>query len=404
VTVTHPFGRAEADGTTFVKTAQGDVAVGQYTIGTAEEALAYFVGKFDQLVAEADLTLSRLNAGKGQAEAAMELVKRLRAQSETPACVGDLNILARKADEIAGLAEAKSAERAAAKAAARAAAIARRTEIVVEAEKLAISTQWKSAQERFTALLEEWKTLARGDRDAEQELWKRFSHARQTFDRARRHHFTELSKTAAAAKSVKAELVRQATELSTSTDWGNATTKFKQLMDQWKAAPRGSKKDDDALWEKFRAAQQVFFEAKNAANAVRDEELKGNLDAKLELLKEAEAILPVKDIPAAKAALRAISERWHKAGHVPRADISRVEGRLRKVEEAIAEAEREEWRKNDPSRKAFAASTASKFAEAVDKLAAEVAAAKSSGSKDLAKLEAQLANAQALLEAANKHA
>ena len=403
MTVTNPFGRAEEDGTTYVKTANGDVVVGQYTIGTAEEALAYFVGKYNQLVAEADLATSRLQAGRGQADAAMELVKRLRAQLTSPNVVGDLFALDKKADEISVLAEAKAAERTAAKAAAREAAIARRTEIVVEAEKLAVSNQWKTSQERFTALLEEWKTLARGDRDAEQELWKRFSHARQTFDRARRNHFTELSKTSAAAKAAKSEILRQALELSTSTDWGNATTKFKQLMDQWKAAPRGSKKDDDALWEKFRAAQQVFFDAKAAANSIRDEELKGNLDAKLALLKEAEALLPIKDIPAAKAAMRNLSERWHKAGHVPRADISRVEGRLRKVEEAIAEAEREEWRKNDPSRKAFAASTASKFQDAVDKLAAEVAAAKAKG-VDASKLEAQLANAKALLEAASQHA
>jgi hypothetical protein len=403
MTVTNPFGRAEQDGTTYVKTASGDVVVGQYTIGTAEEALAYFVSKYDQLVAEADLAMSRLQAGRGQADAAMELVKRLRAQLATPTCVGDLFVLDKKADEISVFAEAKAAERTAAKAAAREAAIARRTEIVVEAEKLAVSNQWKTSQERFTALLEEWKTLARGDRNAEQELWKRFSHARQSFDRARRNHFTELSKTSAAAKAAKSEILRQAVELSTSTDWGNATTKFKQLMEQWKAAPRGSKKDDDALWEKFRAAQQVFFDAKAAANAIRDEELKGNLDAKLALLKEAEALLPIKDIPAAKAAMRNLSERWHKAGHVPRADISRVEGRLRKVEEAIAEAEREEWRKNDPSRKAFAASTASKFQDAVDKLAAELAAAKSKGG-DVSKLEAQLANAKALLEAANQHA
>jgi tetrahydromethanopterin S-methyltransferase subunit G len=102
--------------------------------------------------------------------------------------------------------------------------------------------------------------------------------------------------------------------------------------------------------------------------------------------------------------MRDISDRWHKAGHVPRADFPKVEARLKKVEAAIAEAEAEEWRKNDPSRKSFAAETANKFQESVDRLEAEVAAAKASGSKKLADLEKQLENAKAMLEALLKHA
>ena len=126
--------------------------------------------------------------------------------------------------------------------------------------------------------------------------------------------------------------------------------------------------------------------------------------AKLALLEEAEAILPVTDIKAAKAALRAIGDKWSKVGHVPRADIGKVEGRLRRVEEAIQAAEQEEWRRTDPSRRAFASETASKFQASVDRLEEEVAAAKKSGAKNLKDLEAQLANAKALVEAVNKHA
>jgi hypothetical protein len=84
--------------------------------------------------------------------------------------------------------------------------------------------------------------------------------------------------------------------------------------------------------------------------------------------------------------------------------MERVEARVRAVEEAIREAEQEEWRRSDPSRKAFAASTASRFQEAADRLEAEVAAARAKNSPKLAKLEEQLVNAKALVEAAAKHA
>lgn len=401
---THAFGRAEADGTVYVTTANGEVAVGQYTIGTPEEGLAFYTNKYDTLVAKADLTISRLNAGRANADAATEIVAELQAQIDAPSCVGDFAVFATKIAELTALAEVKQAERAAAKAAAREAALARRVAIADEAESLANSTAWKQTQERFAALLEEWKTLARGDRDAEQEQWKRFSHARQTFDRARRTHFAELTKNAAVAKSVKQEILAEALELSSSTEWGPTTAKFRALMDRWKAAPRGNKKDDDALWNKFRAAQQVFFDAKTAASSERDEEFKGNLAVKLALLEEAEALLPITDIKAAKAALREIGKRWEKAGHVPRADIGKVEGRLRRVEEAITAAEQEEWRRTDPSRKAFASETASKFQEAVDRLEAELAEAKASQSSKVAEIERQLESARALVDAVIKHA
>ena len=88
---------------------------------------------------------------------------------------------------------------------------------------------------------------------------------------------------------------------------------------------------------------------------------------------------------------------------MPRADISKVEGRWSVVADAIAEAEAEQWRKSDPGRKAFAASTADKFQGAVDKLEEAVSAAKAKGAANLAELEVQLANAKAMLEAAAKH-
>jgi hypothetical protein len=404
MTVNSQHGRATEDGTVFVTTATGEVQIGQYTIGTPAEALAFYVNKYETLVAEVSLTISRLEAGKGSPEGAVELAKRLESQKENPNVVGDLDVFPAFAAKLRELGEKLAVEKRAAKAAAREAALVKRSSIADEAEKLAKSNAWKATQERFAVLLEEWKKLPRGEREAEQVLWKRFSAARQDFDKARRTHFAELTKASAASKAIKNDLINQAQELSKSTDWTGTANKFKALMDQWRNAPRGNRKDDDALWNKFKAAQQVFFDARSAALSVRDEEFGGNLTQKLELLKEAEAILPVTDLAAAKKAFKAFMDKWSKIGHVPRANIAAVDSRLKAVESAIKEVEQEEWRKNDPSRKAFAANTASKFQDSVDQISEKLAKAKASGSKDVSKLEAQLANAQAMLEAAMKHA
>ena len=119
-------------------------------------------------------------------------------------------------------------------------------------------------------------------------------------------------------------------------------------MDRWRAAGRASRADDDALWERFRAAQDAFFAAKDEVAAAEDEEFRANLAVKEELLTEAEAILPVTDLEAAKAALRAVQDRWEPAGKVPRADLERVEKRMRRIEAAVREAEDKRGRRPTP--------------------------------------------------------
>lgn len=398
------FGRADETCRVFVNTGAGEVEIGQYTIGTPAEALAFYERKYADLLAEADLAIARLTAGRGTADAARELATRLQAQLAAPSVVGDLAELDLRAKQLLLAAEQMQAERSAAKAAARADALAKREQIAADAESLANSTAWKQTHARFEELLAAWKALPRADREAEQALWKRFSTARQAFDRARRTHFAELGKMSTAAKAAKQALLAEAEKLATSTEWGPTTIAFRELLDRWKAAPRASKKEEDAWWERFRAAQQVFFDAKRAANEIRDEQQKGNLAAKLEVVAAAEKLLPITDVAKAKAELRKLADRFDKAGHVPRADLPKIEARWRAVADAIAEAEREEWRKSDPSRKAFAASTASKLQEAVDRLEEAVASARKQGAKNLADLEAQLANAKAMVEAAIKHA
>ena len=399
------FGRVEPDGTVYVRTADGEVAVGQYAAGTPEEGLAFFVRKFDDLFAEVSLASQRLKDGKANPEAVAGLIERARAAVATPQMVGDLAALEAAVAGLETANAAKAAERAAQRQAQRAAALAKREALVVEAEAMAASTQWKATGERYKTILDEWKALPHADRNSEQALWKRFSAARTTFDKARRAHFATRDAANSEAKAVRGAIVAEAEALSTSTDWVATMNAYRTLMDRWKAAPRGNRKDDDALWARFRDAQQVFYDARNADLAVRDESLKGNLDAKLALLTEAEALLPITDLAAAKKALRSIGERWEAAGHVPRADKDRVEGRLRKVEQAVRDLEQEEWRRTDPARKAFANDTVSTFSAGIERAEKELEAARAKGdTKAVAAAEAKLNSARMLLEAAQKYA
>ena len=82
-----------------------------------------------------------------------------------------------------------------------------------------------------------------------------------------------MSEATISAKQVKENLVTEAERLQSSTDWGATAGVFRDLMTQWKAAGRASRADDDALWARFRAAQDAFFDAKDAVVAAEEDGL-----------------------------------------------------------------------------------------------------------------------------------
>lgn len=379
----HDHGRVAEDGTVYVRRPDGEeVVVGQWAAGDPAEGLAFFARKYDGLRAEADLLLRRLHDGKASPDAVAALTAKLRATVEEPHVVGDLAALATLADSLDAAGAARKEAVAAARAAARAQTIAERTALVEQAEALATSTQWKAAGDQFKDLQTAWTALPRGDRstrDAEQDLWKRFSAARSTFDKARRTHFASLDTARKEALTAKEALIARAEELSTSTDWADTARAYRDLMDRWKAAPRAGRADEDRLWARFRAAQDRFFDARAGQQAERDGDQRTNALAKEALAAEAEELLPITDLAAARNALRGIQERWSAIGHVPRADRDRIEGRLKRVEDAVRRHEEEQWRRSDPAKRALAQSTVETFRASLAKLEAEEASARAAG-------------------------
>jgi hypothetical protein len=382
------WGRVDPDGTVWVRTADGERAVGQYPGATEAEALAYFARKFEDLAAQVTLQEQRMRAGQVSAADAEQTLRRLAGQIREANAVGDLEALLRRIEALTPLAQEQRAEAQRARQEARERSLTLRTAVVEEAEQLAVADPeripWKASGDRLRDLFEEWRRLqreARLDKHTEDELWKRFSHARTTFDRKRRHYFGALDEQRAAAKEAKEAIVAEAEELSSSTDWGATAAAYRDLMARWKVAGRAAKRDDDALWARFRAAQDAFFSARQEAAASTDAEFRENLVRKEELLTEAEALLPVTDLGAARAALRSIQERWEHVGRVPRGDLQRIEGRLRKVEQTLRDAEQDRWRRTNPEARARAEDVVRQLENAIAGLEADLEKAQSRGDR-----------------------
>jgi hypothetical protein len=401
---TDPWGRVDDDGTVYVRTAEGERAVGSWQAGEPEEALAYFHRKYDELAGQVALLEQRVRTtdlAPAQAEAS---IAKLREAVADAHAIGDLDALAARLDGLTELVAQRREELKAAREAARAEARAVKERIVAEAERIAEeTTHWKSGGERLRQLVEEWKAADRIDRVTEAQLWKRLSAARTAFAKRRKAYFANLDEQREHVRAAKEAIVAEAEAMADSTDWGPTAAAYRELMQRWKSAGRASREVEDELWARFKAAQDQFFQARAAVFAERDASLAANAQVKEELLIEAEKLLPVTDARAARAQLRHILERWEAAGPVPREHRDRLEGGLRKVDEAIRKAEDAEWKRSNPEARARAQSTVNQLRTSIEQLEKRLAKAEAAGkTKEVKEAQEAITARRAWLEEAER--
>lgn len=330
------WGRIDADGNVYVRTAAGERAIGSWQAGTPEEGLAYYQRRYDDLAAEVAVLEARVaTADPKQVSAA---VTKLRAALPEASALGDLDSLDRRLAAVLEKCEQRFAEKAEQRAAAAVAAADSKRALVAEAERLAGSEDWRVTGDRFRAIVEEWKAIRGVDRKTDSELWEKFSTARREFDRRRRTHFAELEKTREAAADTKRRLVAEAQKLADSTEWVPTARRFRDLMTEWKTAGRAAREVDDELWGQFKAAQDTFFARRSESLSARDAEMRTNAEAKEALLAEAESLDPSSDLEGARKRLRSIHDRWEKIGKVPRESMGVLEDRLAAVERRVRDA------------------------------------------------------------------
>jgi hypothetical protein len=376
------FGRVDPDGTVWVRTAAGERSVGQVPGVPAEEALEFFTRRYAALELEVSLLDTRIRSGALSPDDATSSIRTVRAAVADAHAVGDLDGLTERLEGLTAVVAEQRAARKAERARLGEETKASKLRFVEEAERLAAGNDWRGGVNRFRTLLEEWKALPRLDRATDDELWHRFSAARTTYTRRRKAQFARQAEERETARVAKEQLVAEAETLAGSTEWGPTTGAYRDLMTRWKAAGPAPRSVDEDLWRRFRAAQDTFFGARQAAQSEQDTEFRANAEAKEALLVEAERLLPVRDPGAARIAYRDVLNRWAAIGKVPRELIKPFDNRLRAVESAVKQAEEERWRRNNPEARARAEDTAAKLEAQISAL--EEKAAKASARGDTA--------------------
>lgn len=379
------WGRIDDQGTVYVTTRAGERAVGQWPGGDPTEAMALYTRRYEGLQVEVDLLERRIKNGSVSPDDATHAVSNLHASVGQAQAVGDLDALADRLDALAPVIAEQREVRRAAREQKTAEAQAAKTTIAEEAEELATGQDWRAGADRLRELLDSWKALPRLDKKTDDALWHRFSSARTTYTRRRKSHFAEQADQREQARVAKERLVTEAEALSASTDWGPTAGAYRDLMQRWKAAGPAPRGIDDRLWKRFRAAQDVFFSARDAANAETDREYDANAQVKEAILIDAEALVPITDAETARRAWPDLAERWDNAGKVPRARMRELEGRMRTVEDAIKSADKREWDRSNPETRARADDTVTKLERLIAGLRDRLADAETAGDERAAR-------------------
>lgn len=203
----------------------------------------------------------------------------------------------------------------------RAGHLARKLALCERGEALAGSTDWVKTATEIQALQAEWKTIGPVSRGHEKAVWERFRAACDTFFTRRQEDLKHRKEEWAGNLAKKEALCVQAEALADSTEWDGAATQVKQLQAQWKTIGPVRKSKSDAIWQRFRAACDQFFDRYKHRDQL---ELQAKAAPRDEVIRGLEALLPADgaDAGAAPESLHAAVQeartKWQQAPELPR--------------------------------------------------------------------------------------
>jgi len=394
------FGRVDDKNSVYLIDQGTERLVGQYPNVSSDEAMAFFVRKFEDLEAQVRILEQRIANGVTDAKSLKATHATLTKEISEPKGVGNYDSLRYRLSRIYPAIEEAIVKANAAKEEAIAFAMAEKEKIAQRAEELVSNLgaiNWKKSGEEMAELFAKWQQLQKDSPKIAKSLtdpvWKRFSQARAKFEAGKRKYFAVQDAKFKEAKKIKTELTEKAKSL---VDKGaQAAAEYKKLQAEWKKAGKAGKLEE-ALWESFRAAGDAIFLKKKEQDDQLATSHAENLKGKLALLEEAEAI-DTADLKTARSKIGSIQARWSKFGHVPKDQVKSIEGRLRAVESKIASAEKEAWQRSDPAAKARSSSLVSQLEAVIANLEKEMVAAPEPKKKEI---QSQIESRKALLVAA----
>jgi hypothetical protein len=183
---------------------------------------------------------------------------------------------------------------------------------------------WKKAEEQFQLLDADWRKIGPVPRAQSNSIWAEFLEAKKQFFKQRNRIYKEQQARYAEGLKAKMALIEEAEALKDNTQWKETIEKIKALQQRWKASPPVDRKRSDALWSRFRAACDAFFEAKKGYFDGQSDREQANLQQKQALLAELQASSPESELDG-QALLSELQKKWEAIGYVPLNEKKNIE-------------------------------------------------------------------------------
>ena len=194
----------------------------------------------------------------------------------------------------------------------------------ISTDNLKTYAAWDEATKAIIGLQEEWKKLGFASRKVNTELFARFRKSCDEFFAKKAEFFKRMKDELAANLAKKIELCENAEALKDSTEWKKTTDALIALQKEWKTVGPVVKKHSDAVWKRFIAACDAFFEEKKKQNVNVHSVEHENLKQKKDIIAQINSILESKETEDAPNKVRELMKKWQEVGHVPYKEKDKV--------------------------------------------------------------------------------
>ncbi len=194
----------------------------------------------------------------------------------------------------------------------------------ISTDNLKTYAAWDEATKAIIGLQEEWKKLGFASRKVNTELFARFRKSCDEFFAKKAEFFKRMKDELAANLAKKIELCEKAEALKDSTEWKKTTDALIALQKEWKTVGPVVKKHSDAVWKRFIAACDAFFEEKKKQNVNVHSVEYENLKQKKDIIAQINSILENKETEDAPNKVRELMKKWQEVGHVPYKEKDKV--------------------------------------------------------------------------------
>ena len=202
------------------------------------------------------------------------------------------------------------------------------------AEALAEDENVVEAFKELQKLHEQWKDLGPVAKEYRDEIWERFRAATSVINKKYQAHFEGLKEQQAQNLEAKTALCEEVEaiagkEITSSTEWNALSKQIEEIQAKWRTIGFATRKENQKVYDRFRAACDKFFERKRASFTEFKDSMNANLEKKMAIIAEAESLKDSTDWKATGDRFIELQKQWKEIGAVPRKKSEQIWKRFR---------------------------------------------------------------------------